>query len=73
MVITVTALIVVVVSLESRNVDVRLAASVWLVRILVLARLVENVLVVIIVTALDAVAVKKLKSLTVAVRPAVNV
>jgi len=49
-VITVTALIVVVVSLESRSVDVMLAASVWLVRILALARLVEFVLAGIIVT-----------------------
>ena len=73
MVIIVTVLIVAVASLKSQNVVAKSAASVWLVRILVLARLVENVLVVIIVTALDAVAVKKLKSLTVAVRPAVNV
>jgi len=72
-VIIVTVLIVAVASLKSQGVVAKSAASVWLVRILVLARLVENVLVVIIVTALDAVAVKKLKSLTVAVRPAVNV
>jgi len=72
-VIIVTVLIVAVASLKCQNVVAKSAASVWLVRILVLARLVENVLVVIIVTALDAVAVKKLKSLTVAVRPAVNV
>jgi len=49
-VITVSVRSVAVVSLESRSVVVSVAASVWRVRILVLARLVEFVLVGIIVT-----------------------